>query len=363
MNDAAPTSPYRWRLPLLACLGAALLIGSFTVAALALRAADNGTTQPGKTDSLAEKTGRKTVAAGTVDTREGVSTVLPLLPGKVAKVIAKENQEFDEGAALYLMDDRQARSDRDAAEAAVRAAEAQLDEARSGVDQHKTAVAAQQAVIQAKQKKHDAAQKEADDAKRLAEKKLASSEKADAAQNIADAADAEVEAERQNLRRTEKIDPEIAVKKAEQDLAAKQAQLAKAQLALDECTVKAPYKGKVLRVQLTVGDSLPNPRQAPLLYCSNTPRIVRAEIEQEFGAKVFVGQPAKIKDYSAEDLGEWKGRVESLSDWYTHRRSMILEPLQFNDVRTLEAIIELDPGQTPLKIGQRVRVTLPVAPQ
>jgi hypothetical protein len=62
-------------------------------------------------------------------------------------------------------------------------------------------------------------------------------------------------------------------------------------------------------------------------------------------------------------MGEWKGRVESISDWYTHRRYMILEPLQFNDVRTLEAIIELDPGQKPLKIGQRVRVTLPVASQ
>jgi HlyD family secretion protein len=363
MNHPVQGTPSRWRLPVLACLGAALLIGSFTIAALALRADDNSANQPGKTDSLADKAGRKTVASGTVDTREGVTTVLPLQPGKVVKVVAKENQQFDEGAALYVMDDHQARFDRDAADAAVHAAEVQLDEARSLVEQHKTGIAAQQAVIQAKQKKHDAAQKEADDAKRLADKKLASSEKAEAAQNLADAADAEVEAERQSLRRMEKVDPEIAVKKAEQDLAAKKAQLAKAQWALDECTVKAPYKGTILRVQVTVGDCLPNPRQAPLLYCSNTPRIVRAEIEQEFAPKVYVGQPAKIKDYSAEELGEWKGKVESISDWYTHRRSMILEPLQFNDVRTLEAIIELDPGQKPLKIGQRVRVTMPVAPQ
>ena len=34
------------------------------------------------------------------------------------------------------------------------------------------------------------------------------------------------------------------------------------------------------------------------------------------------------------------------------------EPLQFNDVRTLECIIELDPGQPLLRIGQRVRVQL-----
>ena len=35
-----------------------------------------------------------------------------------------------------------------------------------------------------------------------------------------------------------------------------------------------------------------------------------------------------------------------------------MEPLQFNDVRTLECIVTLDPDQPPLRIGQRVRVTL-----
>jgi hypothetical protein len=37
---------------------------------------------------------------------------------------------------------------------------------------------------------------------------------------------------------------------------------------------------------------------------------------------------------------------------------MLLEPLQFNDVRTLECIITLDPNQPPLRIGQRVRVRI-----
>jgi hypothetical protein len=34
------------------------------------------------------------------------------------------------------------------------------------------------------------------------------------------------------------------------------------------------------------------------------------------------------------------------------------EPLQYNDARTLECIIELDAGQPLLRIGQRVRVML-----
>ena len=352
-----------WRLPLFLLVGTALLIGSFTIAALALPSrADDGSTNPGaKAQTAADKiTGRRTMAEGLVDTRDGVITILPKQPGQVVKVFVRENQELDEGAPLYKMDDRAARFDRDMAEAAWHAAEADLEIAKELAEQQSAAIAAQQAVIQAKQNKHDAAQKEADDAKRLADKNLASTEKAAAAQKLADAADAEVEAERQNLRRLEKVNPQNAIKKAEQGVVAKKVQFDKAQWALDECTVKTPYKGKVVRRQVSAGDSLPNPHQAPLLYCSSTPRIVRAEIEQEFAPKVYVGQPALIKDYASEDLGTWKGKVESISDWYSHRRSMLLEPLQFNDVRTLEAVIELDAAQNPLKIGQRVRVTLPV---
>jgi hypothetical protein len=50
--------------------------------------------------------------------------------------------------------------------------------------------------------------------------------------------------------------------------------------------------------------------------------------------------------------------VIRVSDWYTHRRSILQEPFQLNDVRTLEWLIALDPGQQPLRIGQRVRVTI-----
>jgi hypothetical protein len=57
--------------------------------------------------------------------------------------------------------------------------------------------------------------------------------------------------------------------------------------------------------------------------------------------------------------GDWHGKVQRVSDWYSQRRSILLEPLQFNDVRTLECIVILDPNQaTTLRIGQRVRVVL-----
>src|SRR5262249_24120437 len=90
------------------------------------------------------------------------------------------------------------------------------------------------------------------------------------------------------------------------------------------------------------------------------PRIVGAEVEQEFASRVEKGQIALIHDDSSSGP-TWRGRVVRLSDWYTHRRSMLQEPLQFNDVRTMECIVQLDAGQAEPRIGQRVRGTLGAA--
>jgi hypothetical protein len=80
-------------------------------------------------------------------------------------------------------------------------------------------------------------------------------------------------------------------------------------------------------------------------------------VEQEFTGRVAVGQPALIQDDTSGAV-TWRGKVRRLSDWYSHRRSIWQEPLQLNDVRTLECIIDLDPRQPPLRIGQRLRVLL-----
>jgi multidrug resistance efflux pump len=115
-------------------------------------------------------------------------------------------------------------------------------------------------------------------------------------------------------------------------------------------------------VQVSVGETLgASARQPAVLFCPNDPRIVRAEVEQEFAGRVSLGQKADIED-DATGGHKWTGKVERVSDWYSQRRSVLLEPLQFNDVRTLECIVTIDPDSVepghPPRIGQRVRVIL-----
>jgi hypothetical protein len=110
-------------------------------------------------------------------------------------------------------------------------------------------------------------------------------------------------------------------------------------------------------VHVAKGETLgPQPRTPAIeFYPTEKPLIVRAEVEQEFAGHVTVGKPARIEDDTRAGKS-WKGKVIRVSDWYTHRRSVHLEPLNYNDVRTLECIVSIDPGQSHLRIGQRVRV-------
>jgi multidrug resistance efflux pump len=170
-------------------------------------------------------------------------------------------------------------------------------------------------------------------------------------------------AEEKKLEELKLNDPRESIRRAEAEVAARQGRLDQARLALAECDLKAPADGTVLRLFAVPGDVLgAQPRQPAVLFCPKGVRIIRAEVEQEFAGQVALGQVATIQDDTrAGFLG--RGKVTGISDWYSHRRSMLQEPLQLNDVRTLECIITLDPGQPLLRIGQRVRVTIGQPPR
>ena len=58
---------------------------------------------------------------------------------------------------------------------------------------------------------------------------------------------------------------------------------------------------------------------------------------------------------------EARGHVERVARWYSQRRSVMHEPFQLRDVRTVECLVVLDDGQPRLRIGQRVRVLIGAA--
>jgi multidrug resistance efflux pump len=195
--------------------------------------------------------------------------------------------------------------------------------------------------------------------KELAEKKLVNARELAAARETVHELEATERAERSKLQELELLDPKSSVERAEAQVTALQGRLAQAELGLDECTLKAPRQGTILRLQVTAGDMAGMPGAAPpVLFWADAPLIIRAEVAQEYASRINAGAGCRIEDDANSTGASWSGKVTQISGWYSKRRTMLLEPTQFNDVRTLECLIALDPSQKGLRIGQRVRIKI-----
>ena len=363
-TQTKPPTPPR-RIAWFVWLGVVLLGVTALGASKSLESNSESTPTPAKsTDLLAG-------GFGHVDVEGGVVNIY--YPGEVVEVIAKDGDDVEKGDPLFRLDKTVAQNDLDRARKAVLEAELQLEAAHNKDKLHHAGVDIQHDVVKAKQSKARIAEAQAAKSQQLFDRKLLGKEELQQATEAVAAFTSEAKAEERKelAMQTEGVDElKIAVRRAQNDLEEKKLLVNKAQFGLDKCTVKAPAKGKVLRMFVAAGDTLgPTPQKPAVQFAAADPKasgfqyslIIRAEIDQEFAGRVradkYHPQPAQIQD-DARGGATWTGKVDRVSDWYTHRRSILMEPLQFNDVRTLEVIIKLDNAPSDLKIGQRVRVTL-----
>jgi multidrug resistance efflux pump len=355
----SPTnSGFRFRVPSLAWVGIALLVVSVVGVGWGLHSPASDGVTPMSPARPSDGAPWRAVCFGHVDVKGGVISLYPLQPGRVVKVEVQDNQEVGAGKPLFRLDDTLAQETVAEAEAGLAAAEAQLKQARVLPQQHAKQLEGQEAVLAAKERELTVARLNRQEARRLVDKKLAREETFQMADEAVKGLEDGLLGEKAKLDGLKTIDPQVGVTRAEQDVKARKASLKKARFGLDECTLKAPCDGTVLRLLVNEGETLGgNPRQPAVYFCPKKARIVRAEVEQEFANRVALHQTASIQD-DTRTGPTWTGKVIQVSDWFTHRRSILLEPLQFNDVRTLECIIELDPSTPHLRIGQRVRVIL-----
>jgi hypothetical protein len=89
---------------------------------------------------------------------------------------------------------------------------------------------------------------------------------------------------------------------------------------------------------------------------------MRKQVNQEFAGRVKVGQKALVKD-DARGGASWRGKVRRVAAWFEQRRPTSQDPSQYTDVRTVECLIDIAPGQPLLRIGQRMRVMIGPVPE
>jgi multidrug resistance efflux pump len=305
------------------------------------------------------------VCEGHVDSPSGVTALYPTQPGRVVRVEVAENEHVEAGAPVLRVDDRQARLRQEEAAALLEVAQTQLELARTLKGSYGHKVRQQEAAVRAAEEGRVAAEREWGHLQRQARKELVSPGLVDAAEARFRQAGAVAQAEGAKLAelRSHNRDADLATDQARAAVAAARARWRQAEQAVDECTLRAPRAGTVLRVQTGVGDLVAVPPLKPaVLFCPDGALIVRAEVAQEFARGVKDGLNAEIRDDAGPDQKIWQGKVTRVSRWFARQRSVLLEPGQLNDVRTLECIIALgqgggaDPGL--LRIGQRVHVTI-----
>jgi multidrug resistance efflux pump len=293
---------------------------------------------------------------GHVDAERGVTRLAPAIPGRVTAVEANDNDHVPAGGVLLRLDDRVPRLLVRQAEAACEAARLRVQETEKLPAQYRVKRIQQGAAIEAVRHRIAAAGELLEQKKELVRDKLANAKEVSAAESHIEELRAMLRAEEGKLSELDLADPQVEINRARADLAARESQLDQARRGQEECVLKAPVAGTVLRVLVGPGDLLGtqlNP--VAVEFCPDGKRIIRTEVEQEYAREVKVGQTVRVQDDTRDDA-TWSGMVTHISGWYAHRRSMLQEPLQFNDVRTVEVLVTLDPGQTELRIGQRVRV-------
>jgi multidrug resistance efflux pump len=308
-------------------------------------------------------------AFGHVDIEDRVAELYPRLPeavpNVVTEVLVKENDFVKKGAPLLRLDSRPARFTVQKAEANLKDAKLQLEQAKTALPQHESMLAAKQKAVDVAKEEVNQARLNLKEMQRRynasAEVRLVSKDQVDIAEATVSAAEKKVQAAQADVDALDKRRQfiQFAADRAEQDVTLRTTQLEQAKFAESLCELKAPFDGTVLRLLVTVGQLLgPQPREPIIYFCPNTPRIIRAEVDQESAGQIQIGQAALITD--SETLkGTIPGTVKRISDWFAQRRSPLFEPRQLNDVRTLECIIEVAAAEAKdLRIGQRVRVKI-----
>jgi multidrug resistance efflux pump len=322
--------------------------------------------QGGEPQAPEDEDNRKLIVCfGYADLDEGVTALHPTQSGRVNRIFVRENEAVPAGAPLLQLDDRAARLKVEETKALLDEATARLAKAEKGPQEHRLKIAEQRASVKMAHYRLIASQHTlASRQERL--KGEAIGRKRDdpttvegvhsTVQRTKEFEEVVVQEEKK-LASLELQDPAIDLERVKAETAASRARWLQAKQTLEEHTLKAPEAGMVLRISVTPSEFLTvPPKRMAIQFCPNRPRIIRAEVEQTFATRVALGQTALVEDDGSSHT--WRGHVLRISDWYTERRQIAEENIQIKDVRTLECVISLDPGQKPLRIGQRVRVTI-----
>jgi HlyD family secretion protein len=336
------------RTALVAILG--LVIATGVLIAFAIRAHVEPTAR-GMTAGAPEDKRWQAVAPGRVEACSGQIKVATAVIGLVDKVLVKANDTVFAGEPLIHLSDDEFGARLAAAEAEVAVRKrARDDKAATGKANNRRK--AQDAVTDAERSVYDA---------RSAVDRAAADLRAnggpDAALTAARSALARAQGEltkhQEELRTVEADSPLPTGLEGQLNIA--RAEYAVARSALDKMTIRAPFDGTVLQINIRAGESVsPGSLQPPLLLADLSVLCVRAELDERDLAAVKVRQPVSVRT-DAFPAREFEGSVSSIAPLVEPGR---LDPPGMHnqtDVDVVQVMVELT-GPSQLTVGMKADV-------
>jgi multidrug resistance efflux pump len=253
------------------------------------------------------------IARGRVDVEGGVVRIVAPRDGVIAALNVKPGDEVKAGDSVATIDVRQA-------ELAAGVAKAELDQAQA----HAAALRARTAALKLR-------------ASRVVEAAQAG---AATGQSADDANQALAE-----------LNADISEAAAAVEVA--QQHLKQARHEVEVRNVHAPLAGRIVTRSAHIGDVVSAQTGSELFtLLPDAPRIVRAELNEAFVAKVSVGMNATV--VSEADSGKsWPAKVVRIGDVFGPSK-LIEDAQETSDARDVECILELSSQE--LRVGQRVQV-------
>ena len=340
-------------------LGIALLVGTFS-AGWVLSQGQPGPAVP--KGSAAVEAPSMVICWGYYDLKTKVADLHPRQFGRIVKVV-EPRAKIKQGDVLLEVDSELFKLKLAEAEADLEATRKQLDEVLVEEKVFPFKVEELTNLVKAHRKDRDKLKIELEAKIKLMKDNIGNPEsQVRAVQAAIEGVDLKIDASESAMKQLQVSSGKFAIKRAqiEQSILAKTAQKQQAEYAIRECRLVAPSDGEVLKVNVAEGETLgPNPRAPAIEFAPKGPRVVRAEVIQEWGSRVALGQETVMED-DVYNGAQWKGKVKSISGWYAPTRSPVIEPFRYNDVRTLECLIEVTDNVDTLRLGQRLRVKIKI---
>jgi HlyD family secretion protein len=296
-------------------------------------------------------------ANGVVEGARPEAALRPSMAGILAAIHVRENQDVTRGTVLAELTDETQKAEVALAAAELAIAKARLERLRNGERRER-----RMAVAAAEQARHALFQQAKADWERthkLVESRSTSREQVDRDYYTMLRAQAEWDeaAAEKALIESPSRPEEIAA--AEGQVAADEARLQLAQVALSRTRLLAPADGRILQVTVEPGEvASPSTTEPILLMADMSKRRVRAFVEELDAARVRVGQRALV---TADGLpGKvFTGKVAEVMPRMGRRGPQTDSPGEYKDLYFREVLIDLDAGDE-LPLNLRVQTRIPI---